>query len=479
MGTLIDAAVVAAYFMLMLGVGWTSRQQSRESYWVAERRYSASRVTASLVATIFGASSTMGVIGLAYARGLTAVWWSLVGGLALIPFAVWLAPRVRRLKVFTLPDILAEAYGKGVAVPAGIMIAAAWCGIVAAQMVAGARLVSGLFPLGFQTALLLVSGLFIAYTLWGGQKSVVRTDAWQLLLFVAGVLASLVLLWNRVTAGASALAQVPPGHWAFPVSKDFGWYEVLVFYPLIVGLPYLVGPDIYSRVLCARNETAARRAALWAGAAVIPLCFLLALFGILARASFPGVPPETAVPRTLESVLGPGLRGLAAVGFLGAVMSSADTCLLSAGTILTLNVVSALRPLKHSLHVPFTRGAVLVLGVLSWFIAGREQGIIASLLLGYTVFVGGVVFPTLGALFRDRWRFRPACAGASVLVGGMTAILGKLNGGAAIKALLGEGGQAVLEGVLGPRYLSILPLVLSAGILVLGSSPLIRRGRKG
>ena len=89
---MIDVFVIVGYFSVMLFVGWRSRRQSAESYWVAERRYDTSRVTASLVATIFGASSTMGIIGLGYSRGLTGAWWSLIGGIALIPFGFLKGP---------------------------------------------------------------------------------------------------------------------------------------------------------------------------------------------------------------------------------------------------------------------------------------------------------------------------------------------------------------------------------------------------
>ena len=119
---MLDRIIIVGYFAVMLLIGWRCRRQSAESYWVAERRYGAGPVTASLVATIFGASSTMGIIGLGYARGLTGAWWSLMGGIALIPFSFLLAGRVRSLGVYTLPDILRKAYGDRIAVPAGVVI---------------------------------------------------------------------------------------------------------------------------------------------------------------------------------------------------------------------------------------------------------------------------------------------------------------------------------------------------------------------
>jgi SSS family solute:Na+ symporter len=465
----IDIIIVILYFLFMLFVGWKSRHQSAESYWVAERRYSTSRITMSLVATIFGASSTMGIIGLGYSRGLTGAWWALIGGLALIPFALLLASRVRALNVYTLPDILKGAYGETVAVPAGIMISVAWCGVIAAQLIAGGRIVSGLFAIDFDVALLFVATVFTLYTFWGGQLSVIRTDLWQLFLFAGGLFVTLAFLISSHYSTITLWGNIPSGHWSFPVSNSFGWYQVLVFYPLIVGLPYLVGPDIYSRILCARDNRVARRASLLASGFVIPLAFLLAFFGLMARAHFPGIPPEAALPKTLITLIPAGLKGLIVAGFLGAIMSSADTCLISASTILTLNVIRPFFGTGRERNLSITRVMVLIIGIVSWFIASRQQGIISSLLLGYTVFVGGVVIPTLGTFIRKTLNITASGALWAVIVGGGSAILGKMQGGLIMKTLLTGHGQAFLEMTLGTKYLSILPIILSALILLVVS----------
>jgi SSS family solute:Na+ symporter len=463
---MLDVIIVVVYFAAMLGVGWRSRHQSADSYWVAGRQYGSGRITLSLLATIFGASSTMGIIGLGYARGLTGAWWSLIGGIGLIPFALFLAGPVRRLNVYTLPDILKDAYGDRVAVPAGVMIAVAWCGVIAAQLVAGGRLVSDLFSMHPEAALAVVAVVFTLYTLWGGQLSVIRTDSWQLFLFAGGLSISLLFLVISRIGEPASWATIPPAHWQFPVSDAFGWYEVLVFYPLILGLPYLVGPDIYSRTLCARNHHVARKAALWAAGIVIPMSFLLALFGLLACARFPGIQPEAALPRTLGALIPAGLRGLIAAGFLGAIMSSADTCLISASTILTLNVIGPFHGASAVSRHRVTRWMVVLLGGVAWYIASRQQGIIASLLLGYTVFVGGVVIPTLGAFVRRRLGLTSAGAFWAIVAGGLAAGLGKIHGGVVMKTILPEGVELVLGTLLGPYYLSIFPVILSASVLI-------------
>jgi SSS family solute:Na+ symporter len=459
---MIDAVIVVGYLCAMLVIGWNSRSQSPESYWVADRQYGTGRISMSLVATIFGASSTMGIIGLGYLRGFTAAWWSLVGAVALLVFGLTLAGRIRKLGVYTLPDILKQAYGNMVAVPAAILIVVAWSGILAAQMIAGATLLSGVLPLEYTTALMMVTAVFVVYTFWGGQLSVVKTDTWQLMLFLGALLASFafVVLATKSSIG-SLFGSAPRGHLSFPVSDTFGWYDVLVFYPLIIGLPYLVGPDIYSRVLCARDDSVARRSALISAMAIIPISLVLAALGVLLRELYPGIAQEAALPAAIDQLIPAGLAGLIATGFLAAIMSSADTTLVSASTILSLNVVAAGTEMARARQLVTTRVAVLGVGLGAGVIAAFQQGIISSLLLAYTIFVGGVVIPTLGSFYRSPLRITPAGAMSAVIVGGSVAILGRIDDGAVLRVVLGDTGDVLLGRLLGRGYPSILPIILS------------------
>ena len=486
---MIDVVIVGAYLGVMLLVGWRTRLQSAESYWVAERRYTTGPIAASLVATIFGASSTLGIIGLGYSRGLTGAWWSLIGAIALVPFGLLLAGRVRALGVYTLPDILRNAYGHKVSIPAAAMIATAWCGIVAAQIVAGARLLSGIFPLEFSFAVVFVAVVFILYTYWGGQLSVIRTDIWQIALFLGGLVVCLVVLVGVPGRATTFWAGAPEAYWSFPVSPSFGWYDLLVFYPLIVGLPYLVGPDIYSRVLCAKNHGVARRSVLFAAAVVVPVSFLLAGLGFAIRAQFPALAPEAALPHAVNAMLPVGLKGLVVAGFLAAIMSSADTTLVSASTILSLNVFApavakarsrfgwpslAVAPgeggrakdLTEAQQLRATRIALVAIGIAAAWVAMYQQGIISSLLLGYTVFVGGVVVPTLASFYKERLIVTSAGAMWAVLIGGTLAILGAISSGRYLKVVLTAAGDAYLARFLGPQYAAILPVLVSLVVLI-------------
>jgi len=461
----------------MLWVGWRSRGQSAESYWVANRQYGTSRISISLVATIFGASSTIGLIGLGYVQGLTAAWWSLMGAAALAVFGLVLAARVRKLGVYTLPDILHRAYGRMVSVPAALMIVIAWCGIVSAQMIAGARLLSGTLSIGYTSALAIVAVVFILYTFWGGQMSVLKTDVWQLSLFLGGLTACLAFVVVAVqTDFGSILGAVPDGYLSFPVSDSFGWYDLLVFFPLIVGLPYLVGPDIYSRVLCAKDDSVAKRSVMISALLVVPIAFMLALLGTLLSGLFPDLVQDAALPTAISDLVPAGLAGLIAAGFLAAIMSSADTTLVSASTILSLNVVGARKAMAKDRQLVTTKVSVLWVGLVAWLIAGFQQDIISALLLAYTVFVGGVVLPTLASFYRDSLRITPLGAMWAVIVGGTVAILGEIQNGAFLSLVLGKEVTALLANALGPGYRGILPIILS--LIVMMTVSWARRKRR-
>ncbi|MBN2227731.1 MAG: sodium:solute symporter family protein [candidate division Zixibacteria bacterium] len=466
---MLDYIIIGAYGLTMLMVGWFSRKQTADSYWVAGRRYGTVRITTSLAATIFGASSTIGVIGLGYIRGLTGAWWLLAGVAGLVVFGVILAGKVRQLTVYTLPDILHNAYGTRVSVPAGLMIAVAWAGVIAAQMLAGARLLSGVIPVSFSTSLTIIAVVFTLYTFWGGQLSVIRTDFWQLVFFAISIILGVVLLFGYGATDLAMWSNIPRDHLRFPVSDSFGWYDALIYYPLVVGLPYLVGPDMYSRALCAKSAEVARRAAVLAAFIIIPPAFLLVLFGILARGVLPGIPAESALPEVLRTFAPSGVRGLITVGFLGAIMSSADTCLISAATIITHNVIKPLSGLSDRNLLRSSKALVLVLGAVGWLIAESQKGIISSLLLGYTIFVGGVVFPTLATFYRDKLGITSAGAFGAVVVGGGMAIISNVSDGTIARSLLGQGGMNLIQSLLGPKALSILPILLSLFTLLIVS----------
>jgi SSS family solute:Na+ symporter len=161
---------------------------------------------------------------------------------------------------------------------------------------------------------------------------------------------------------------------------------------------------------------------------MIPLAFLITITGIAARVLLPEIQPESALPALISQILPAGLNGLVMIALLAAVMSSADTCLLTTSTILTADILAPVLKIKEKHFVGVSRICVIVTGIASLVIALKLQGIIASLLLAYTVYSAGLVIPILLGFHARRFGLNAAGAIIAISGGGASGLFLKLAG---------------------------------------------------
>ncbi|MFC1916496.1 sodium:solute symporter, partial [Chloroflexota bacterium] len=368
----------------------------------------------------------IGMAGLGFSRGLTGAWWLLVGSVGLIFLGLFFAKRVRRLALYTLPELVEKQYGPQVALAASILIVISWTGIVAAQIIAAGKILS---ILGMGNPILwmvIFTVIFVTYTLLGGQHAIIRTDAIQALVIFVGITGGLALLLSRLGGWSGLQNSLPPEYFSFPLSSQFGGTE-LVSLLLLVGLTYVVGPDMYSRLFCARDDKTAKKAALWTALLTIPLAFAITLIGMGAAALFPDISPEQALPTVIKEVLSPLLGGIVLAALLCAVMSSVDTILLSASTILTVDIIGWFRPsLNRSKILPRSRWVIVLLGVCSLIVALALKGVISALLFAYTVYTAGVILPVIAGFFKNSLKVTPTGALAALIGGGSVGLVSRL-----------------------------------------------------
>ena len=404
------ALSLAAVFVLGVVSLWQIR--SAQDFLVAGRRYGGFSIGGSLAATILGASATLGLAGLAATRGLTGAWWLLVGPIGLLVLFLFV-PRVKRFPVSTLPELIGHWYGPLVRRAAGLLVACAWLGIVGAQMSATGRILSSFWPGGYPLWTAAVGLLFVLYTAAGGQVSVIRTDLLQIGLVLAGVVAAATGGLAAAGGWPGLLSGLEPALLRFPVSPAFGWADLLLLL-VTVGTTYLIGPDMLSRLFCSRDVRSARRGILLAVAVIVPAALLITLIGLEARALLPGLVGspgrgEAAFPELIRRVLPAPLGALTLVALIAAFLSSANTTLLTTTAIVAVDLLG-LRA-DGATSVRRLRAIALLIGLLALGVALSSRGIIPSLLLGYTVFTGGLAVPVVAGL-AGRPMSRPAALAA-------------------------------------------------------------------
>ncbi len=382
------------YGALLFGIGFhhwlRHRGASLDGFVVYDRRAGGFSVSMSLVALAFGASSVFGLAGYAYQYNLNALWWTLSGAIFLVVLAYTFLDTVWTVKGYTISDIIARVFGDNIRLLVSAVLFLAWLMVLAGQIIAGGNILTQLLgsePLGYA----LFTLIFAAYTLLAGQAGTVKTGFLQVAVMVAGLA---LLLALSLTAPAGTEPRPPLNlHLGFDETFPFSLF-LGIFIP--VGLSYLFGPDMYSRIFVARDIASARRGLLLASALIVAISLLIVLIGILAKGLITVAKPDLTIQTLVMQLFSGSLADFVLVALLSIPLSGADIILITTGTLLGRDVIAhSLRALGRApddaAQVWIIRGCMMLAAVLATLFALRLKAIIPSLLIAYKVFSIGIV----------------------------------------------------------------------------------------
>jgi SSS family solute:Na+ symporter len=426
---MLPLTIVAVYFVAIIGIGvWSKRRAgSQNGFFVAHRQGTLPLVTGSLVATAVGGSALVVTASLGFEHGLSGAWWLLVGSIGLVILGVFFARKVRGAALYTLPELVERQYDQGVSLAASILIVIAWIGVVAGQIVAAGIFLS-ILGIGTVTFWMVIFTLVVViYSILGGQFSVIRTDLFQTTILFVGIFAALAVVFSWVGGFSELKAALPPDYFSFPLSPKFDG-KMLLSLLILVGATYVVGPDMYSRLFCAKGEKTAQRSAILSAFLFMPLAFAITLIGMSAKVLYPQIMPDQAFPQVVDGVLSPGLSGLILAAVIAALMSSADTCLLSQSVILTQDIFKRFHPSSERSTLLLTRFSLVTLGVLALVLALALKQVYSSLMFAYTIFTCGLVVPVIAGFYKEKLKVTPHGALAALIGGGLVGLMGKMPG---------------------------------------------------
>lgn len=434
------AAIFAVYAAVLIGIGFLFRGsvRNREQTYLAGRKLSSPIVAVSLSATAIGGSATVALASFVHSHGLAGVWLDLPLGLALVTGGFLLARKIRATGCLSLPQIGGRLYGGGFRLAVAALVAMAEVAWFALLLRAAAPFLRGITSLPESVCMVIIALTFLCYTLMGGQTAVAWTDLLQLLLVLG---AGLIIPALAVLRRTDCLAGLPDGSLSFPTGSGLDLPAVFGLLAMI-GLPGLVGGDVYGKILSSRDVSTARKGTVAAGAIKLLSTALVAVIALGGRVLLPESGGDGLLAEVIEAVTSPWLASLAFLAFLAAMMSSADSVLLTGATVVDVDLLPGrANRLPHRIRYTLISG---LLGTAGLALAVLSTGIVELLKWAYTVFAAGAPLPVLAGLLCER-RARGPWAVSSLLGGGATAVAAKLAGAQ----------QAVLYGLL----VSALPLI--------------------
>ena len=394
------------YSAIIFFLALHSRRTGTEaSFFINNRSSGPLSVGLAIIVACVGASATIGMIGMAFSLGTPAFWWLGMGATGLFALGMFLAGKVRQTEALTLPQIVETFLGKPIRPVVSVVIVIAWLAILAAQFSATRQIMASLTGMPSVICFLISLLLVIAHSFYGGQSAIMRLGGVQTVIIFGGLTAVLGwLTWHNPLWLSSVT--IEPVNTQFPPSK-------LIHYSLIIGGSYLVCPMLYGRLLSARDSNAARYGSIIAASGLVCAAILMVSIGLACKGVLPADTSADAVLTTVLTTVLPGwLHILILLALLSAVVSSADACLITAGTILACDLL-------HKKSITACRISILLLGCTGAALSCMDKSIIDFLLMSYDIYVCGVVVPVLiGLVAHTNYKVDARFACVAVLAGG-------------------------------------------------------------
>ncbi len=398
---LIDWIVLGAFCLALVAFivfSMRSKDKTSADYFLAGRDATWVAIGASIFASNIGSEHLVGLAGAGASSGMAMAHWEMHGWLILL--LGWLfVPFYARSGVFTMPEFLERRYNKeSRSVLSIISLVSYVLTKVAVTVYAG--------------GLVVITGL---YTTLGGMKAILWTSVLQTPVLLAGAIAVLVAGIIKVGGWDELMhicRTVPVNDYGdtmtqlirSPKDEVFPWTGVLLGSAIIGFWYWCTDQYIVQRVLSGRDQTQARRGAIFGAYLKLTPVFIFLIPGMIAYAlNQQGVitltSSDSAFSTLVRELLPMGFKGLVVGGLLAALMSSLASLFNSSATLFTIDFYQRYKPQATEAQlVKIGRIAtvvVVILGVL-WIPVMKGIG---KVLYAYLQDVQSLLAPGIAAAF--------------------------------------------------------------------------------
>lgn len=414
---------IIVYLLIMLIVGAYFGKKSREDkdgFLLAGRELPRLVLVGTLLATWFGGGTVVGGAAFVYKTGPWAGMFYFIGVPLGVLVLMALAPKVRTLAKYTVPEILENTYGGKTRFVASICVLLAYTGIISYNFTGAAyivNLVTG-FDQSYSTIIAAIVMVFLAVT--AGMNSVAWTDALSAALIFFGMGTGLYFVASSAGGYAEAYSSLS----AVQRSASGGLsYLQLIGYILPNFFLYMGDQNQLQRYACAKTPAEARKSAqiLFCGMCIV--IFFVLSYCMFAVKLMPHIDGNTAIMQMALHYV-PFIFGApilcACVAFL---VTTGDSFILSASTNIMIDIVQKyFRPnMTDKELIRGTRWTIIGVGIFSYILAVFFPNVLKMTMYSYSMYGAGITVPLLGAFL---WKKASPIGGlASVISGGLAILI--------------------------------------------------------
>ncbi|WP_042143763.1 sodium:solute symporter [Paucisalibacillus sp. EB02] len=314
-------------FITAIGVYYAKKIKTADDYTMANFSLGFFPICGSIIATSLGSAAVIGSSGKGFEIGFGWFLTKFPVALFSILLAVLLGSTIRKLKLYTLPDLFVRRFGKASGIIPSLIISILYMTPTFGMQIVGmGAILTTIIDISMINAMIIGFVISVVFTLMGGLPSVAWTDAIQSVLILVGLIV-MFLMGLHYVGGMDVVIQNTP-------SQYFDLFSMgsteLINYLIIFGPFYLVWQTTWQRIAAAKTEKIAKR-----GVSIgFIITFFVALFsigiGVIARQSIPlDTDPDLVYTAFLTEVFPPAVGGFFMVSLFAAVLTGATSFLLS------------------------------------------------------------------------------------------------------------------------------------------------------
>lgn len=400
------------YLLLLVGIGIYSSRFSSEGiseFFIGGRQIN--RFVVALSAVVSGRSAWLlvGVTGMAYSQGASAV-WAVIGYVTVELFLfLYYARRLRNFSetydCITVPDFFAERFNDKngyLRIALVVVFLIFMVSYVSAQFVAGGKAFASSFGLTQTNGIFLTALIIMAYTVLGGFLAVSLTDMFQAIFMIfALVVLPFIAIWE---AGglSNVLSQLNGMEMGLvdPLAISMGG----LFGFLGIGLGSPGNPHILSRYMSIDDPKQLRWSAVVGTIWNVVMGWGAIFIGLAGRVYFPEVDllpasdTENLYPVLAQQHLHPVIFGIVVASIFAAIMSTADSQLLVAASAVVRDIYDRImkkgQEISQQKLVRYSRIVVILLVAVALFFSLIAQELVFWLVLFAWAGLGASIGPT-------------------------------------------------------------------------------------
>jgi solute:Na+ symporter, SSS family len=337
---------------VLFGAGFYFRNKTPGQFMSGGGNLPAWVVGMSIFATFVSSISFLALPGSAFSTNWNAYVFSLSIPVASILAVKFFVPLYRKIGSISAYNYLEIRFG------AWARIYASACYLLTQLMRTGAILLLLAMPLNAlfgwnMKTIIVVTGIAVTfYSVLGGIRAVVWTDAIQGIILIAGALVSAVVLTFSMPEGPAQIVEIASLHnkfslGSFGASLSESTFWVVLVYGLFINLQnFGIDQNFVQRYMATSTDKKAKSSALFGSLLYVPVSLLFFYIGTALFAYYTAqpelLPDELRQPGTGDKVfphfivhgLPTGITGLLVAAIFAAGMSTVSTSLNSTATII-------------------------------------------------------------------------------------------------------------------------------------------------